>query len=223
MADTLFADVSEWQVPLDESYPYPWLSIRSNDGTYRDKNWTQNWDTARRMLDNGRLLGLIVYAVIRPNWQDSLAVHLDMQGADRPDVVTMGDVESWGGEITGDNSHAFNSFVWGASDWRGGAGDERPRRTIGYLNPNDANIWPTRPPIGWVVPSYGAYPNFPPGCEDLALNMLAHQYTDGGGWGGGLPEGADPFGNCDMNAANGYTPEELRAAMGIESSGPCGT
>jgi hypothetical protein len=37
MADTLFADISEWQPVLDDSYPYTWLSIRSNDGTYRDR------------------------------------------------------------------------------------------------------------------------------------------------------------------------------------------
>jgi len=120
-----------------------------------------------------------------------------------------------GGQITGDNSDAFNRFVWGASDWHGTQIDGRPRRTIGYLNPNDANIWPTRPPIGWVIPSYGAVPSFPPGCEDLAANMLAHQYTDGQGYGGGLPEGASPFGNCDMNAANGRDADSLRVAMGI--------
>lgn len=215
MTDTLFADVSEWQRTVDDSYPYPWLSIRSNDGTYRDNNFHENYGWARRALDDGRLLGLIVYAVVRPNWEDSLYVHLDMLGEDRPDVVTMADAESWGGEITGDNSHNFNSFVWGAGDYHGPHIDGRPRRVIGYLNPNDAHIWPTRPPIGWVVPSYGAPPRFPAGCEDMAAQMLAHQYTDGQGYGGGLPEGAPPFGNCDMNAANGRDAWELRDACGI--------
>lgn len=214
MADTLFADISEWQPPVDESYPYPWLSIRSNDGTYRDHNFRHNWDTARRWLDSGKLRGLIVYAVVRPNWADSLAVHLEMMGHDRPDVVTMADAESWGGQITGDNSDAFNRFVWGAGDWHGPHIDGRPRRTIGYLNPNDAHIWPTRPPIGWVVPSYGALPQFPPGTNDLAVNMLAHQYTDGQGYGNGLPEGWGRI-RCDMNAANGRDPEQLRHACGI--------
>jgi hypothetical protein len=218
MADTLFADVSEHQPPLDESYPYPWLSIRSNDGTYRDHNFRENWDTARRMLDSGKLVGLIVYAVVRPNWEDSLAVHLDMQGENRPDVVSMADAESWSGQIVGDHSHEFNSWVWGVSDWRGGAIDGRPRRAIGYLNPNDHSIWPDRPPIGFVVPSYGAAPRFDlPGVDlsDLQQQMFAHQYTDGQGYGGGLPEGAPPFGNCDMNAANGFSPEELAAHLGV--------
>lgn len=215
MTDTLFADVSEFQRPLDESYPYPWLSIRSNDGTYRDHNWRNNWDVARRMLDSGKLVGLIVYAVVRPNWEDSLAVHMDMQGENRPDVVSMADAESWNGQIVGDHSHEFNSWVWGVSDWRGGAVDGRPRRAIGYLNPNDHSIWPDRPPIGFVVPSYGAAPRFTAATADLQRQMIAHQYTDGQGFGGGLPEGAPPFGNCDMNSANGLSPQEFAAVCGI--------
>ncbi len=215
MTDTLFVDVSEWQCPVDDSYPYPWLSIRSNDGTYRDHNFAANWDWARRALDDGRLLGLIVYAVYRPNWADALQTHIDMQGENRDDVVSMVDVETWGGEITGDNSDGINRMVWGASDWHGSQIDGRPRRVIGYLNPNDASIWPVRPPIGFVVPSYGAPPRFGPGLEDVAAQMIAHQYTDGQGYGGGLPEGAPPFGNCDMNAANGYDAWQLRDATGI--------
>lgn len=108
MTDTLFADISEWQPPLDDSYPYEVLSIRSNDGTYRDRKFAGNYDLARRWLDSGRLRALIVYFVVRPNWQDSLAVHLDRLGEDRPELVSMIDAESWGGQIRGDNSHAFN-------------------------------------------------------------------------------------------------------------------
>lgn len=223
LAYTLFADVSEFQAPLDDSYPYPWLSIRSNDGTYRDHNFAANWDQARRMLDDGRLLGLIVYAVVRPNWQDSLAVHLDMQGEDRPDVVTMADVEGWSGQICGNHSDAFNGFLWGASDWRGG-GPEVLHRVVAYFNPNaDAAIWPTRPAVPFIVPAYGSQPYFPPGCEDIEAQMVAHQYTDGAGYGGGLPEGAPPFGNCDMNSADGLDPWQLRAALGIDGGSDVST
>ena len=35
LTDTLYADVSEWQRPVDDSYPYRVIAIRSNDGTYR--------------------------------------------------------------------------------------------------------------------------------------------------------------------------------------------
>jgi hypothetical protein len=213
--DTLFADISEWQPPLDDSYPYEVLSIRSNDGTYRDKHFTANFAVAQRWLDSGRLRILIVYFVVRPNWQDSLSIHVELQGSDRPDIVSMVDAESWAGQIIGDHSHAFNSAVWGASDWHGSHINGCPRRVIGYLNPNDLSIWPTRPPIGWIVPSYGRLPRFSRDSLDLSANMLAHQYTNGAGFGGGLPEGYAAV-RCDMNAANGYSPESLSHAMGIE-------
>ncbi|WP_238534949.1 hypothetical protein [Gordonia polyisoprenivorans] len=126
----------------------------------------------------------------------------------------MVDVESWGGQIRGDHSDAINRLVWGLGDWRGPRIDGRPRRVIGYLNPHDAPIWPVRPPIGFVVPSYGAWPAFPPGTSDLRRHMIAHQYTNGEGYGHGLPEGYGTV-RCDMNAANGRDPEQLRAATGI--------
>ena len=44
---------------------------------------------------------------------------------------------------------------------------------------------------------------------------VAHQYTDGQGYGGGLPEGCPPFGNCDMNSADGLTPQQFASACGI--------
>ncbi|MGC5258921.1 hypothetical protein ACPXCG_21480 [Gordonia sp. DT218] len=216
MTDTLFADISEWQPVIDDSYPYEWLSIRSNDGTYRDVNFYANWDIARSWLDSRRLRGLIVYCVYRPNWSDVLDTHIAMQGENRPDVVSMVDVESWGGTIWGDNSDEINRLVWGIGDWRGPQIDGRPRRVIGYVNPNDVNIWPVRPPIGFVIPSYGSYPSFPPGTEDLEAQMIAHQFTNGEGYGHGLPEGYGSV-TCDMNAANGYDAEQLRTATGIDA------
>ncbi|GAB3130713.1 hypothetical protein GCM10027289_15890 [Tsukamurella serpentis] len=208
--DTLYADISEWQPPLPDDYPYRWVAIRSNDGTYRDRQFTENWATVRRMLDDGRLVGAIVYAVVRPNWEDSLAVHTEMQGEARPDVATMADAESWGGQIVGDHSAAFNGFVRGAAQWRGG-GDQLTR-CLGYLNPNDISIWPTLPEIPFVVPSYGAVPDFSRAPE-LGARYLIHQYTDGSGYGNGLPEGYGRV-RCDMNAANGRDPWQLARALG---------
>lgn len=211
-SDTLYADVSEWQPPLPEKYPYRWVAIRSNDGTYRDRRFAENWDTVRRMLDDGRLVGAIVYAVVRPNWEESLAVHVEMQGEDRADVVTMADAESWGGQIVGDHSDAFNGFTRGASEWRGGGADPRPTRCIGYLNPNDIGIWPTLPEMPFVVPSYGALPDFSRAPE-LGRRFAIHQYTDGSGYGNGLPEGYGRV-RCDMNAANGLDPWQLGDLLG---------
>ena len=59
---------------------------------------------------------------------------------------------------------------------------------IGYGNVGDLNnVWPNKPPgIRLVVATYGRNPPYP--------GEVAHQYTDGSGFGGGLPEGAPPFG-----------------------------
>ena len=95
------------------------------------------------------------------------------------------------------------------ADW---IGDRR--RVIGYGNTGDLNaLWPTKPAgVRLVVASYGRLPVYG--------GMIAHQYTDGSGFGGGLPEGAPPWATCDMNAANGYTPTAFAAALGITSAPP---
>lgn len=53
MADTLYADVSEWQVSVNDTYPYPVLCIRSNDGTYRDRRWVNNYSWCLSNTDSG--------------------------------------------------------------------------------------------------------------------------------------------------------------------------
>ncbi|WP_174566264.1 hypothetical protein [Nocardia pseudovaccinii] len=53
---------------------------------------------------------------------------------------------------------------------------------------------------------YGRNSNLP--------GQIAHQYTDGRGFGGGLPEGCSPLGACDMNAANGMSPQDFAAVCG---------
>jgi len=210
--DTLFADVSEWQRPVDDSYPYRVLSIRSNDGTYRDKNFNINYPWMRRALDDGRLAAGIVYFVWRPNWQDTIATltsQINLNGRLHPKVAIMIDVESWGGQITGDQSADINAAFNVVADW---IGDRR--RVIGYGNVGDLNaLWRTKPDgVRLVVAGYGKLPTYP--------GMIAHQYTDGQGYGGGLPEGAPPFGDCDMNAANGLTASEFAAALGITTGTP---
>jgi hypothetical protein len=72
-------------------------------------------------------------------------------------------------------------------------------------------LWPNKPPgIRLVVAAYGHSPPYP--------GKVAHQYTDGSGFGGGLPEGAPPFGRCDMNSADGLTAEEFGCACGISAT-----
>lgn len=211
--NTLWADVSYYQPAVDNSYPYKVLAFRANDGTYQDPKFHQNYQWACAALDSGRLSVAIIYLVYRPNWQQTLDTLKSMVGQPHSNVVFMIDVESWGGQIRGDNSDGINKLYWGITDWIGTTKDSGTRRVIGYLNPNDASLWPTRPPgIRLVIPGYGANPSFP--------GKIAHQYTDGNGYGGGLPEGAPPFGKCDMNSADGLSVSDFAAAVGLNVAPP---
>ncbi|KUI44974.1 hypothetical protein AU197_11965 [Mycobacterium sp. IS-1590] len=204
MADTLYADVSEWQAGVDDSYPYPVLCIRSNDGTYRDRRWRNNYDWCRRSADNGRLACFLVYFVWRPNWRETVATFRDQVGDPHPKMAVMLDVESWGGRIRGNRSAELN-----ATRREVGAFVGSTAKVIGYGNVGDLDtLWPHKPAgLRLVIAAYGHNPPYP--------GKVAHQYTDGTGHGGGLPEGAPPFGNCDMNSADGLTPEVFAGACGI--------
>ena len=212
MADTLYADVSEWQVGVDDSYPYPVLCIRSNDGTYRDHRWRNNYDWCRRNADSGRLAFFIVYFVWRPNWEQTVDTFKDQVRTPHPKMAVMLDVESWGGRIRGDQSAGINASHHAAAEFVGSTA-----KVIGYGNVGDLdNVWPHKPPgLRLVVAAYGHNPSYP--------GKVAHQYTDGSGHGGGLPEGAPPFGNCDMNSADGLTPQGFGRACGIDTTDPVET
>ncbi|MFF0492340.1 hypothetical protein ACFYTQ_25220 [Nocardia sp. NPDC004068] len=206
MVDSLFADVSYFQAPVDDSYPYGILSFRSNDGTFRDPNFAANYAWATTAVEDGRLACFIVYFYWRPNWAETVATHREMVeqcGGPHPRMITMIDVES-GGNPGGDQSDGINRAYWRLADWLGD-----PRRVIGYANKGDLfAMWPDRPEgLRLVGAGYGHNPELP--------GQIAHQYTDGAGFGGGLPEGCPPFGSCDMNAANGLSPEDFAAQCGV--------
>jgi hypothetical protein len=210
--DTLFADVSEFQVPVNDSYPYQVLSIRVCDGTYQDHNFAENYAWMKSALDSGKLTMGIVYTYVRPNWQGTANTIRNMFGDNgglHPKVVLMLDVES-GGNPAGDGSAWIDALYDNLVQFTGD-----PRRVIGYGNVSDLNnIWITKPSgERFIVAAYGANPGYP--------GKIAHQYTDGQGYGGGLPEGCPPFGNCDMNSADGLSPSAFAAACGI-NPGPLG-
>lgn len=208
--DTIYADVSEWQTPVTDAYTqagYRVLCIRSNDGTHRDKNWATNYGWCKRAADDGRLAFFIVYFVWRPNWRDAVATLKSQVGQPHPKMAVMLDAESWGGQIVGDQSAGINAAFEDIAGWLGDR-----RRVIGYGNTGDLNaLWPTKPAgVRLVVAGYGRLPTYP--------GMIAHQYTDGQGYGGGLAEGAPPWKSCDMNAANGMSASAFAAALGIAAS-----
>jgi len=197
VTNTYFADVSEYQPPVDDTYPHPVLSFRSNDGTYRDGVFAQNHAWARAAADSGRLSCFIVYLVYRTNWQQTLDTLKAQVGTPHPKMAVMIDVESWGGQITGDQSNSVNALRDGIGAWLGST-----TRVCAYGNQGDlAGLYPSRPAdLRLVVAGYGQDVTGYPG-------QFAQQYTDAGP--------CAPFGTCDMNIARGMTPADVAAALGI--------
>jgi hypothetical protein len=219
--DTLWADVSEFQPVLDDTYwqdtymdagTGPWnyqvICIRTNDGSHRDVNFATNYRRAVQALNDGRCQLLLVYYYWRPGTV-AVQTHMDMineQGGPHPRMVSMIDLES-GGNPGGDQSGQVNGDYHMLAQWL-----KNEKRVIGYANLNDERtMWQLKPAhVPMILAGYGTNPN------DPNVFKIAHQYTDGQGYGGGLPEGADPFGNCDMNSADGLSPSQLCQAVGVD-------
>lgn len=199
MSDTLFADVSSYQVPVDDTYPYQFVSFRSNDGTYRDGNFAANLAWAKGAADSGRITGFLVYLVWEPNWQDTVATFKAMVGAPHPLMAVMIDVESWSGKISGDQSAGINAAREQIISWLGG----NRARVIGYANSGDfADLWPNRGDARVVLANYSANPDFP--------GKIAHQFSS--------TFDVPPFGPCDINSADGYSPDQFAAALGLTTA-----
>lgn len=212
MTDTIFADVSEFQVPVNDSYPYAVLSIRSNDGTHRDGNFAANYQWCVNACNTGKLTCFIVYYYWRPG-ETGLSTHMAMvnaQGGPHPQMVSMIDLES-GGNPDSDQSSTLNDEYRQLVAWHAGI----DKRVIGYANLGDERtMWQAKPvDLEWILAGYGANPS------DPSIVKLAHQYTDGTGFSSNLPQGASPFGNCDMNSADGLDPSAFAAACGITPQG----
>jgi len=215
VTDVLFADVSEFNPVATSAYTnagYRVLSFRSNDGTYRDGNFAANWAFATQACDAGLLNFFCVYYYWRP-WKTGISTHMDMVnsvGGPHPKMVSMIDLES-GGNPVQDWSGTLQSEYDALGEWLGD-----PRRVIGYANTGDLiSMWPTRPPCLLLIGAgYGQDPMLP--------GQIAHQYTDGTGFGvaAGLPDGAPPFGNNDMNCADGLSVEQFAAELGVGIAPP---
>lgn len=208
VTDTLFADVSEFQCPVNDSYPYAVLSIRSNDGGHRDAHFSQNYQWCVKACNEGRLAFFIVYFYWRPGSTD-VDTHMQMvedEGGPHPRMVSMMDIEHGDGNPDSDQSGELTAEYHRLQQW---LGDER--RVIGYANLGDERtMWQFKPAdVPFILAGYGANPS------DPNVFKLAHQYTDGTGFSASLPQGCPPFGHCDMNSADGLNPQQFAAACGI--------
>jgi LysM repeat protein len=196
MTDTQFADISEFQVPVDDSYPWPFIAVRSNDGTYLDQHFGPNLAWCKAAVESGRIGGFIVYFVYWPNWAEGVAALKAHVGDPHPSMAVMIDVESWGGKIAGDQSAGANAAREDLIGWLGG----NRQRVIGYANEGDFNnLWPSRGDAGVILANYVRNDDWP--------GKIAHQYANN--------FVTAPFGPCDINSADGFDLPALLAALGL--------
>jgi D-alanyl-D-alanine carboxypeptidase len=210
---TYWADVSQYQGhALNDNYPYGVFSFRTNSGDKVDALAAANAAIAKGMLDAENQFDLVIpYYFFRPG-QANCDLHrkiLEDAGLwNHPHTVTMVDVESDRGAITGDHSTEINDEVNRVRGWYGNL-----RRVVGYWNPNaDPGLWVRRPyALELVIPQYGREPGDLTGVKDnLAVReAFAHQYTDNA-------QGVPPWLGkpVDLNWAP-YTISELMELFGI--------
>lgn len=196
---TFWADVSQYQRVVNDSYPHRVFFFRSNTGSVRDRNADQNLTWGLKALDEGRIDILGIYYFFRPGqancdlWREVVT----RGGKIDPRIVCMVDVEGDRGTVAGDNSAEINDEIGRVQGWLGG------KRVIGYYNPkSDPGLWLTRPNIPLVIPHY----NGTPGTSYEYPNRFAHQYADN--------VACAPFGPCDANYAP-HSVDQLKQLFGL--------
>lgn len=201
---TYWADVSQFQRPVDDSYPHRVFSFRTNTGSVKDTRADANLTWALQALADGDLDIVIPYYFFRPGaancdlWREVVT----RAGRIDPRIVCMVDVESGSGSSQGaipirDHSAEINDEIARVRGWLGGA------RVIGYYNPKaDPVLWQTRGDVPLVVPHY----NGTPGVTYTYPKRFAHQYSDK------VP--CAPFGPCDANYTDLSIPQ-LTTLFGI--------
>ena len=200
MTDTLWSDVSEFQRTVTSDYPHSMLCIRSNDGTHLDRNFDANYAWCKSNRASGKLFAFMVYYFYRPG-VDGAHILMGRCGKPDPRMTVMIDVESAGGQVSGNQSPAINHQFGELAAW---LGDKR--RVVGYGNVSDLNaLWPSKPPgIRIVVAAYGSNPSYP--------GKFAHQFTD--------HAATPPFGPSDFNSADGMSPDDLLTMWGFAGTHP---
>lgn len=207
MTDTISCDTSEFQPAVSDSYPHKWYIFRACDGTYRDPKFLANYAWAEHAAVTGKITGYTIYCVYRPG-VDVFSVVRDMVGSPSEHLTVLIDVESWRGQITGNQSRRINRLARQFAKWLGSK-----QRVLGYGNQGDlVSLYPRR--LSWLRLIVAAYTSTQPQVP----NMIGWQYTDGSSnWPTqpGLPRSSPPFGNCDHNVFPGLTPLALANELGV--------
>ncbi|QOP64392.1 lysin A, glycosyl hydrolase domain [Gordonia phage Orla] len=182
-----WSDTSQYQAAtVDDTYPHPIYSFRTNTGSVGDTLALANARAAKRMLDAGKLKAVIAYYFFRPG-KANCDMHrqlLEQAGLwGDPRLVSMVDVESGNGSLQGpiekrDHSVEINDEIARLRQWYGD-----PKRVIGYLNGvADPDLWQTVPKdLAFITPSYSGRPGqwaTPAPPRWLLEAAIGHQFTD---------------------------------------------
>jgi hypothetical protein len=188
---TFWADVSQWNAVVDDSYPYPILAARLDNGSSGDSHALTNWRWARTSAACKAFIG---YVVFKPGALDGVLARVKaVLGPNPPKAVLMIDMES-GGQFAGPGNHSTEANRW-ADAFAAYLGDAR--RVIGYANGGDwASCWPSRP--AWLKRITAAYSTHDPGGFGWQYYGGETRYA----FPPGYPSSCPPFGaNVDMNAS----------------------
>ena len=210
-----WADVSQYQgKPVDHTYPYGVFCFRTNSGDKEDTLARQNATSAVQALKDSSTAIVMPYYFFRPG-EENCDLHRKILEEtnlwNNPRTVSMVDVESAGGTISGDQSWEVNDEVNRLRGWYGNT-----RRVVGYWNPNaDSGLWLTRPyALELIIPQYNNNPGDLSGVSNnlVVREAFAHQYTD-------KAQDVSPWSgqNVDMNWTP-YTIAELLILFGMEEA-----
>lgn len=179
---TYWGDTSQYQgAPIDETYPHPFFSFRTNSGNATDTLAIENGKRALALLKAGKLRGVFPYYFFRPG-EANCDLHrklLEQCGLwGHPLVATMIDVEDANGQYRSDMSEEINDEYHRLGSWYG---DQK--RVFGYLNGvANRQLWRDLPAqIKLVTPSYSGRPGVwatPPPPGDVLFHAFAQQFTD---------------------------------------------
>lgn len=201
----LWADISEYQTPVNSLYPYQQLTIRLDTGGRLDKHAQTNHTAWLKLKRTGFLSG---YMVFIPG--QSAAILKRVQGAfgkQLEGIAPMVDVEAGKGFAgPGNHSAEANDFVNELDSATGNIA-----REIGYANsPDWGSCWPSRGHLQHrVVADYSA---------TMQPGYWAQQYYGGLNYPTptGFPRACAPFGSwVDMNAAASAT-DTLLDDLGLD-------
>lgn len=189
-ANTFFSDISEFQPVVSNSYKYPLLSFRADNGWRTDSHAHANWSHAKARSD---IKVVIAYVVYIPGQLDAVMARLKALFGTRcpAKLVLMIDMESGEG-FAGSGNHSSGGNAW-LDEFAKYTGSRN--RVIAYANHYDFQTnWPQI--HSWTRKITAGYGYSDPGSYGWQYFGGMKQFGSPAGY----PRSAAPFGSwVDMN------------------------